>query len=188
MQYQPLLPDKYFHIYNRGNNGENIFIENKNYQYFLQLITRHILPVCDILAYCLLKNHFHLLIRTKNFRDGKSISKAFSNLFNSYAKAVNKSYNRTGSLFQDRFKRIQVTEESYLINLALYIHLNPEHHGMVTDFKDYKHSSYLDYLGRMPSLVEKEPVLSLFDSVDNFVAIHETKRLRGVDLKFDIEN
>ena len=187
MQYQPLLPDQYFHIYNRGNNGEDIFIEEKNYQYFLYLIHRHLLPICDILAYCLLKNHFHLLIRTKE-KDGKNISKAFSNFFNAYAKAINKSYNRTGSLFQDRFKRILITEENYLTNLILYIHLNPESHGMVNDFKDYKYSSYFEYLGLKTSLVEKEIIFTLFDTVDNFIAVHEAKRLKGVDLNFDIEN
>lgn len=188
MQYQPLLPYQYFHIYNRGNNGENIFIEEKNYQYFLHLISKHLLPVCNILAYCMLKNHFHIVIKTKERQTEKNISRAFSNLFNAYAKAINKAYNRTGSLFENRFKRILITKEDYLRNLIIYIHLNPENHNMIADFKNYKYSSYKDYLNQKPSLINKEIVLALFHSVDNFVAIHEAKRLTGVDLDLNIDN
>jgi putative transposase len=187
MQYQPLLPDQYFHIYNRGNNGENIFIEEMNYQYFLHLISKHLLPVCDVLAYCLLKNHFHLLVRTKDGLIEKNISKAFSNLFNAYAKAINKAYNRTGSLFQTRFKRILIAEESYLINLILYVHFNPEHHHMVDDFRSYKYSSYSDYLEPETSFLKKEDILAIFGQKENFVAVHEAKRKTGLDLNINFD-
>ena len=185
MQYQPLLPDRCFHIYNRGNNGENIFLEEKNYPYFLDLMRKHLLPVGDILAYCMLKNHFHLLVRTKAEPLEKNISKAFSNFFNAYAKAINKAYNRTGSLFQDRFKRILIEDEEYIINLVTYIHLNPERHGIANDFRSY--SSYKDYLGGKPSIVKKEHILSIFHSVENFKAIHEAKRLLDIDFNSDID-
>lgn len=188
MQYQPLLPDQYFHIYNRGNNGEDIFLEEKNYQYFLYLISKHLLPVCNILAYCMLKNHFHLVIKTKEKQTEKNISKAFSNLFNAYAKAINKAYNRTGSLFQNRFKRILITNENYLRNLIIYLHLNPENHNMVSDFRNYKYSSYPMYkIGKSP-LIDKEIALSIFGSVDNFLAVHEMKRRTGLDLNLDVES
>ena len=187
MQYQPLLPDRYFHIYNRGNNGEDIFKEEKNYTYFLQLIERHLLPVCDVLAYCLLKNHFHLLIRTKENQEEKIISRAFSNLFNAYAKAVNKAYERKGSLFQDRFKRILIFDEKYLITLIMYVHLNPENHKMVEDFRNYKYSSYSHYLKSKPSILEKEVILQLFHNKENFIAVHESKRKAGLDLEINLE-
>jgi REP element-mobilizing transposase RayT len=62
----PLLFDTYYHIYNRGINRENIFIEERNYDYFLQLYEKHIEPVVDTFGYCLLRNHFHLLVRVKS--------------------------------------------------------------------------------------------------------------------------
>ncbi len=62
---QPLIPGSYYHIYNRGNNGENIFHEERNYRYFLQLYLKYIFPVADTYAYCLLLNHFHLLVRIR---------------------------------------------------------------------------------------------------------------------------
>ena len=187
MQYQPLIPDRYFHIYNRGNNSEDIFIEEKNYQFFLHLIIVHLLPVCDIFAYCMLKNHFHLIIKTKEKQEEKRISKAFSNFFNAYAKAINKAYGRSGSLFQDRFKRKLVTEENYLINLILYVHLNPESHKLVEDFRNYKHSSYSHYLEQKSSILKKEDIFALFGSMENFIAVHEAKRKTGSELDFHIE-
>ena len=65
MKYEVLAEDSFYHIYNKGNNDENLFIDEKNYGYFLQLLKKHVLSVCNILAYCLLRNHFHLLIKTK---------------------------------------------------------------------------------------------------------------------------
>ena len=69
MKYEPLQYNKFYHIYNRGNNGENIFIEDRNYAFFLSLIQKYILPISEVHAYCLLKNHFHLLIKTLNFEN-----------------------------------------------------------------------------------------------------------------------
>lgn len=62
----PLLFDTYYHIYNRGVNGENIFIEERNYDLFLKLYEKHLLPVTDLFAYCMLRNHFHVSVRTKS--------------------------------------------------------------------------------------------------------------------------
>ena len=124
----PLQPGLFYHIFNRGNNREDLFREERNYLYFLKLYKKYITPIADTFAYCLLKNHFHLLIRIKTEEeiihpiikirrsgDSKSdlneinFSKQFSNLFNAYSKAINKGYNRTGSLFERPFHRIPVT-------------------------------------------------------------------------------
>ena len=61
----PLEHGQYYHIYNRGNNRENIFVENRNYRHFLKLYAKHITPVADTYAYCLLRNHYHFLVRIK---------------------------------------------------------------------------------------------------------------------------
>jgi putative transposase len=65
MSIKPLQYGQYYHIYNRGNNRENLFVEQRNYPYFLKQYTKHILPVAETFAYCLLPNHFHFAIRTR---------------------------------------------------------------------------------------------------------------------------
>lgn len=174
MKYEPLTSEKYYHIYNRGNNREDLFLEEKNYFYFLDLLKKHIQPIAHVLAYCLLKNHFHLLINTKKIED-KKISQAFSNLFNAYAKAINKQYKRSGSLFQDRFSRKIVKDENQLRNLIIYIHTNPTHHGFVEDFSTYKYSSYRSHLSKQKTLLDREFVLDQFDSRENFKYVHQAK-------------
>ncbi len=123
----PLQYGQYYHIYNRGNNREDLFREPRNYAYFLALYAKQIEPVAETLAYCLLGNHFHLLVRIKEEADcrlksGRLLnpSQQFSNLFNGYAKAVNNAYHRTGNLFQRPFGRIPVLRVSSTIKLPIY--------------------------------------------------------------------
>ncbi|WP_223679413.1 transposase [Flavobacterium hibisci] len=99
---------QYYHVYNRGNNNENIFLEEKNYSYFLEKVKKYILPIADIYAYCLLKNHFHIVLRVKDKIDlpekfKEKIHLPFSNLFNSYSKSINKMYGRNGSFISGTF-------------------------------------------------------------------------------------
>jgi len=185
MIYERLEPGNYYHIYNRGNNKENLFIEEKNYTYFLNLLSKHILPIAYLLSYCLLKNHFHLLVHTKNEVRSKQISQSFSNLFNAYAKAVNKSYNRTGSLFSNRFKRIKITDENYLRTLIIYINNNAVHHGFTQNIEDYNHSSYQSLLSDDPTFLKRAEVLDLFDSRTNFIrAVHQKQHsIDGITLE-----
>ena len=103
----------YYHISNRRNNRESLFYEERNYNYFLELYKKYIPQVAKTFAYCLLPNHFHFLIQVNTEDEQRKTSSSskpinvvspsgqFSNLFNAYAKAINKSNNRRGSLFQD---------------------------------------------------------------------------------------
>ena len=166
----PLKHGKVYHIYNRGNNGENIFIEHRNYRYFLRLYTRHVHPVVDTYAYCLLRNHFHLLIRVKTKQDlTKSPSQYFSNWFNAYAKGINKAYGRTGSLFERPFRRIEVNSVPYFSCLVTYIHRNPEIHGFVDDFREWPYASYDTLRRTEPTKLGRETVLAWFDSPKAFM-------------------
>ncbi len=163
----PLLPETFYHIYNRGINGEDLFKQERNYNYFLSKYIIYLEPVVETYAYCLLKNHFHLLIRVKdidtlyNFfieqirnkeiKQGLHnpdfiVSKQFAKLFSSYTQSINIATNRSGSLIETPFKRIEVKNETYLTNLIWYIHNNPQKHGFVNDFRDYPHSSYQAHL------------------------------------------
>ena len=184
-------PGVVYHIFNRGNNKENIFIEEKNYIFFLSLVKKYISPIADIYAYCLLKNHFHLAlhIKDKELLTEKQIQKpylAFSNLFNSYSKAINKVYNRNGSLFQEHLHRIRVEDEEYLMQLIAYIHLNPVKHKFTNEFKNYKYSSYQAYTTVKTTSIEKGYVMSLFGDLPNFEYWHDLNKLYLEDKMMDI--
>ena len=168
------LEETYFyHIFNRGNNKQPIFLEDDNYRYFLKLTAKHILPVADIYCYCLLNNHFHFLVWIKE--KNKKPSQAFSNLFNAYSKAFNKKYNRSGNLFHRPFKRKRITEEKYLRQLILYIHLNPENHGVIEDFEQYRFISYSSLLSTKPTKLKREEVIEMFDGIENFKFVHRQR-------------
>src|SRR5690348_8809262 len=137
MYKEPLQPGNFYHIYNRGNNKENIFKESANYIYFLQLWKKYIFPVADTYCYALLPNHFHFLLSTKQDSEVKIIQQAFGNIFNAYTKAINKVYGRTGSLFQERFGRRIINDESYYTRIIFYIHANPQKHALINDFIKY---------------------------------------------------
>ncbi|MDT0641290.1 transposase [Zunongwangia sp. F363] len=160
----------FYHVYNRGNNKQDIFLEEENYFHFLKLLKTHLIPVADIYCYCLLKNHFHILVRIKE--KAANPSKSFSNLFNAYTKALNKKYNRTGSLFQRPFKRKRIGSEDYLRQLIVYIHLNPEAHNLIGDFRKYTYSSYKSLLSSKDTSLARAEVMTLFDDKDNFKFIH----------------
>ncbi len=185
MKYEPLVEDTYFHIYNRGNNKENIFKEEKNYLYFLNLMNKYLVDICDIYAYCLLPNHFHLVLKTKPKQESKAISQKFSNMFNTYSKAINKAYERNGSLFKDRFSRKRIDNEKYLIQLIVYTHLNPQKHGLIQDFRKYQHSSYASYLSNLATKINRTFILDLFDGKLNFEQIH-LKKLE-IESKYTLE-
>jgi putative transposase len=186
----PLQYGEYYHIFNRGNNGENLFIEERNYLHFLRLYAQYVVPIGDTYAYCLLRNHFHVLLRIKTVEEQeqtlrvsgtlrvseaftpKKASQQFGNLFNAYAKAFNKAYNRTGSLFEHPFGRVPVTSEAYLVHLVTYIHQNAQKHGFVGDFRDWPYSSYHAILSQKSTRLERDEVLGWFQGLVPFQDAH----------------
>jgi REP element-mobilizing transposase RayT len=185
----PLQYDQYYHIYNRGNNREVLFREDRNYSYFLNLYAKYIHPIADTFAYCLLNNHFHLLVRIKTIEEQETTkigpasetgpifkprvpSRQFNNLFIAYAKAFNKVYQRTGALFESPFKRKRIDNNSYLFHLVTYIHRNPQKHGLVDDFRDWPFSSYRAIQSTKPTQLARETVLTWFDGQKGFEQAH----------------
>lgn len=133
-----------YHIYNRGAGRQSIFYEERNYLYLLHLLEQ-VMGECQVsvIAYCLLPNHYHWLLR----QDGEvSVGKAVGRVFGSYSQAFNKAYKRTGTLFEGSFKAREVTSESYFLTLCRYIHRNPVHHGFVTAPEDWPYSNYLEWV------------------------------------------
>ena len=146
----------------------------------MQLYSKYIAPVADTFAYCLLRNHFHLLVRIKTRRVSETrpvlaapeVSRAFNNWFNAYAKAINKAYQRTGSLFERPFSRIEVTSDRYFLTLVNYIHRNPQKHGFVADFREYPYSSYHALLSTKPTRLQRDEVLEWFGGSARFEESH----------------
>jgi len=169
----PLEPGRVYHIYNRGNNRENIFIEARNYRYFLRLYGHYITPIAETFAYCLLRNHFHLAVRIKDNVSALLASKQFGTFFGTYAKAINKAYPRTGTLFEGRFKRKQVNDEHHLTHLIAYIHHNPQHHGFIDDYREWPYSSYAALSGNQPTQLARQTALSWFGDQAQFIQFHQ---------------
>lgn len=139
------LPNHYYHLYNRGVDKRPLFHEADNYLYLLrQLKTYSQQFNITLIAYCLMPNHYHFLVRQES---DKPISHLMQRLFNSYTKAFNKRYNRTGTLFPDRYQAKQVAEEAYLLQLCWYIHANPVKHGFVDYPQEWVYSNYLEWIG-----------------------------------------
>lgn len=187
MKIEALEPGNYYHIYNRGNNKGPVFFEEANYKYFLKLLDKYISPVADTYAWCLMKNHYHLLVylkeinqieysdltySTKEKPNKINASSQFSHFFNSYTQAINKKYNKSGSLFEKPFKRIRVDSEEYFRKLILYTHRNPMTHRVVKDFVQYPWSSYKTILSVKPTKLKRKEVIGYFDTIDNFITCH----------------
>lgn len=183
---QPILEfDKYYHIYNRGNNKEKLFLIDDNYRFFLVNFATYVLPVADVYAYCLLPNHFHFLIKIKSEEEiislGKdiisktpwAISDQFRKLFISYTMAFNKQQSRHGNLFHRQFKRIEVDRNDYLIYLVHYIHRNPIHHGLCKNYIEWDYSSYSTILSDTPTKLCRNEVLEWFGSKKDFSDFHK---------------
>ena len=179
-----------YHVYNRGNNKQPIFFRDENYLYFLRKIRKLVLPNCELLAYCLMPNHFHFLMyadeRTVAVDDkGRNVfSEAIRKLLSQYTKAVNIQENRTSSLFQQNTNAKLVGGLSWhehratktvswhdargmivqddAINCFVYIHKNPMEMTN-NNLSKWIFSSYLDYAGlRNGTLCNKELAYSLF--------------------------
>jgi putative transposase len=183
----PLTPGNFYHIYNRGNNHENIFIQARNYAYFMELWWKHTYPVADTWAYCLMRNHFHAVVYIKNDanRAGlklKDPSRHFSNFFNAYARGVNIATRRTGALFERPFERKQVGGENHLMRLVVYVHQNPQKHKFMDDFRDWQHSSYPELIANTPTRLQRTRLMEVFGSRDDFIRFHqEIQPLEGFD-------
>lgn len=148
-----LYPENIYHIYNRGNNKQKIFFTKKNYLFFLQKMKTEIKPYSDIICYCLMSNHFHLMISTYNNFDREGFSSGFKTMLSSYTKAINLQENRTGSLFQQNSKAKCLTaltnykSNNYGLVCFNYIHQNPVNAGLIQNLADWEFSSFKDYAG-----------------------------------------
>ena len=176
----PFAPDVYYHFYNRGNNRQPIFFEPDNYLYFLGGIQKYLVPVVNIVTYCLMPTHYHILVKVKQTSEApkngetsevltreisKQVSLAMQKFLISYTKAINKRFARVGSLFQGQFQAKPIQTYPHLLNLCVYIHANPVKDGLVALPEDWIYSNYLEWLGqRDGTLVDREFIQEHFGS------------------------
>jgi REP element-mobilizing transposase RayT len=183
-------PGFYYHIYNHANGDEDIFKEERNYQYFLEKYKKYIHPIAETFAYCLMKNHFHFLVKiretseetsdvskTSDVLSNKTISNSFKNLFQSYTKSINKTYNRKGSLFNQHFKRKKIKTDAQFLNALIYIHMNPVKHLFCNQPNEWRYSSYNAYIkSGDKTLINTKRGIELFENLENFIKCHTNSR------------
>ncbi len=153
-------PGLYMHIYARGNNKENIFHEDADYKRFLTRLDDYRSDLqFKLYAYCLLPNHFHLLLQVNQI----PISKIMQKFMTSYTMYFNKKYHRTGHIFQGRYQSIIIDKDSYLLQVFRYIILNPIKVGLADYPDQYIWSSYSHYFTdlKLKPIVEREEILSM---------------------------
>ena len=149
----------FYHIIVRGNQRQDIFLDETNRHQYLELLHRYRNKCGFILyAYVLMSNHVHLLIETPN----DPISRIMQMINFTYTQFFNRKYGKVGHLFQGRYKSYLCDKDSYLLNLVRYIHNNPVRAGLVKDAGAYEWSSHGDYLQRTKGLVDTDKVLRLF--------------------------
>jgi putative transposase len=164
----PYLPGYFYHFWNRGAHRLSIFREEDNYLFVIKRLKQYCqqLEVSPI-AYCLMPNHFHFLIR----QDGEHQAGMLpERIFNSYSKAYNNKYDHKGTLFESRYKAALIENSSHLLHLYRYIHANPVKDGMVETIEQWPYSNYLEWIRlRDGKLVDREFI------DDHFGSVHEYK-------------
>ena len=164
---------QYFHIYNRGVIHQKIFDSHENYLFLLRKIKKYI-PNYDLtfIAYCLMPNHYHFLIRVN---EDDQLSPFLQILFNSYTQAYNCQQNRSGTLFEGgaQYRLVDTTE--YVLQLSRYIHLNPVSAGLVRLPEEWEFSNYREWIGtRNGTLVDLNFVRDFYPDLRSYAAfVHD---------------
>jgi len=182
----PIQIDHIYHLYNRGVDKSKIFFRKSDWEYFILKMHHYFKPeYVSVLAYCLMPNHYHLLvdIHTEQF-----ISKVIHPFFSSYVISVNKYQNRVGPLFQGPFKAKEIDSDESLLHLSRYIHLNPVEAGLVSHPNEWNYSSYLAYSGKKDEpFINSDLILSMMNGFTNYekfvleYSINELDRNLAID-------
>jgi len=186
--WQTLEEGGFYHIYNRSVNREQIFYREEEYTSFLRKISKYLLPYMDIYAFCLIPNHFHIIVQVLHSNETtkahleKEKTKAadklllgeitievfledqFRRMFSAYALSFNFQHQRNGAVFQKRVKRVALATEPRLLNAILYTHHNCIHHNLTKNYGEWKYSSYNAILSSLPTQISRDKVLEWFGS------------------------
>jgi REP element-mobilizing transposase RayT len=187
---EKFLPEKFYHIYNHAVGSDDLFKSHENYLFFLNKYDKYLFPIFKTYAYCLMPNHFHLLIQVRSEQTiaelltreddadlHKLIMQRFSNFLNSYAKAFNKQQSRRGALFVDFTKRKEITNENYFTKVINYIHQNPVNHGFCMEAQDWLYSSFNSIIStNKTSKLERNIIFDWFGGIEKFISFHKENR------------
>lgn len=180
LQQMEFYQGNIYHVYNRGNNSQPIFFEIENYLFFLKKMRHHLLSHCNILAWCLMPNHFHWMVQIKKNSETElvtELNKEIGTLLRSYTRAINNKYDKTGSLFQPKTKAknlnpSETDDNNYPLICFLYTHQNPFRAGLVSQIGHWKFFSFRDYAykrsGTLCSKEAAQELLSLPKNRDEF--------------------
>ncbi len=191
------VPDSFYHVYARGNSKQNIFLDVQDYKYFVSLFERylskdkaiskdgtaypHFRDEIQLHAYCLMTNHFHLLIHQRKM---DSLQRYMRSVMTSYSRYFNLRYKKSGSVFESRYKAVRIDKQSYFEHITRYIHLNPRR------WENYNQSSLKYYIkGSEPEWLKTDFILSMFTSREeyyNFVANYEEMRDMLAEMKYQL--
>lgn len=196
-------PGVHYHVYNRTNNREPLFLSDQNRRFFLSRYKLYLADYVDTFAWCLMENHFHFSLRIKSAeaireavrcspetertaaqrqflaapegdRDFHTVvERQFSRMFTAYAMAFNQQHERSGNLFYRPFKRVAVSDEDHLVWLVYYLHSNPAKHGVLKNFRNYRWSSYSAFVSDKPTLLCKQEVLDWYGGLERFLEFHQ---------------
>lgn len=194
--YKEYLPESYYHVYNRGSNKAGIFLDESYYIVFLSLLKRYLGDETEkrsnhgvylnyhddveLLAFCLMHNHFHLFLYQKSSSALKEFMKSLSV---SYGMYFNRRYKRAGPVFQQRYKAVRIVDDTQLLHISRYIHLNPD------DYINHRWSSLPYYIGqRRASWIKPARVIELFEGTDylNFLKEYASRRNELKQLKNEL--
>lgn len=175
-------PGEIYHLYNHANGSEDLFRDEADYELFLNKVLEHTSHLFHFYSYCLMPNHFHFVIETKEDDElrelnikvpEKVLSKAFGNACSGYAKKINHKYNRMGSLFNQNHKTKIILDEKDFCKVVHYVHANPVHHGFTSDISKWKYSSYNRILLNDTPWLKSKKVYDYFGNVHEFIKYHQ---------------
>jgi len=153
------INESYYHVYNRGVNKEVIFRNPDEYIYFLRRIKYYLEESgVELVCYALMPNHYHMILR--QFRE-YAISKLLHRLSISYTQSINTKYERTGVLFQGRFKALRLDTEESVLHVCRYIHINPIKASLVDHLDKWPYSNWHEFVGQRSGILYSSDYLQI---------------------------
>ena len=178
-------PENFYHVYNRCFNKALLYYQPSNYTYFLKKVAG-LTKYCDILAYCLMPNHFHLLLYLAEESQGHGyllqedgltgmqvLVRKIGTILSSYTQAINKQEGRSGSLFQPKSKAKELNSRDQAFICFNYIHQNPLKARLVSKFEDWQYSSFNEYYRNYEGICNKSIARTLLDLPEDPLAFYK---------------